>query len=181
MRLDLKGSWDLEAGAPEYLTPEDELLCDPSAGWLCSQVDCSIENIAQSTGNTLKDATSLKWFNAGENSMLSLQDGLLVEYDVATMSAIGVVFLDLPDNCTVRLLDAQGNEVDVVNTDGSNAVAVEALDEESGEVVSRVERNSQGGFYQIFQPNKWVARKAKEAAEAARVKAEQQEISVSAV
>lgn len=22
---------------------EDELLCDPSSGWLCSRVDCSLE------------------------------------------------------------------------------------------------------------------------------------------
>lgn len=24
------------------LTPEEELICDPSAGWLCSKVDCSL-------------------------------------------------------------------------------------------------------------------------------------------
>lgn len=42
LRLDLEHSWADPSG-PRPLTPPDELICDPSAGWLCSQVDCSLE------------------------------------------------------------------------------------------------------------------------------------------
>ena len=27
---------------PQPLMPEDELICDPAAGWLCSKVDCPV-------------------------------------------------------------------------------------------------------------------------------------------
>lgn len=27
---------------PQPITPEEELICDPSAGWLCSKVDCAL-------------------------------------------------------------------------------------------------------------------------------------------
>lgn len=88
-----------------------------------------------------------------------------MEYDVATMAPIGAVFIDVPDEGLVRLVDERGREVDAINTDGSAAVAVEVLDS-SGEIVRRAERNSHGTFFQIFQPNKWVLRKQKESAEA---------------
>jgi len=167
LRLDLRGDWDTSnrnGNPPEYLVPEKELLCDPSSGWLCSQVSCEVESSAATS------APSVTWFNAGPASMLSLQDGLLVEYDVATMSAIGAVFLEVQQGSRVVLVDASGMAVDAVGTDGSSVVAVEIVDEENGAVLQRVERNSSGGFYQIFQPNKWVAKKAKEAEEAARVR-----------
>ena len=102
--------------------------------------------------------------------MLSLQDGLLVEYDVGTMSPIGAVFLEVPEGAAVRLVDAAGAVVDAVGTDGSAAVAVEVVVD--GEVTQRTERNAEGGFYQIFQANKWVARRAKEAEAARRAAAE---------
>lgn len=162
-RLDLRGSWE-GSDAPEYLLPEDEMLCDPSSGWLCSKVDCAVDEVGAQPPTT--------WFNVSPTAMLSLQDGLLVEYDVATMSAVGAVFLDVPEGTSVRLVDATGAEVDAVRTDGSAAVAVEVVDADNGAVLQRAERNAAGGFYQIWQPNKWVARKAKEAAERARRDAE---------
>lgn len=41
LRLDLRHRWD-DPGAPTPLVPEDELICDPAAGWLCSKVDCPV-------------------------------------------------------------------------------------------------------------------------------------------
>ena len=42
LRLDLAHRWD-DPSAPQPVVPEDELICDPSAGWLCSQANCSLE------------------------------------------------------------------------------------------------------------------------------------------
>jgi hypothetical protein len=163
-RLDLKGSWDSQH-SPEYLVPEEELLCDPSAGWLCSKVDCSIPSAGEDA------TTGVQWFNSGPTSMLSLQDGLLIEYDAVCMAPIGAVFLEVPDHCFIRLVDHQGVEVDTVSTDGSSAARVEMVDRQASQVVEFVERNADGKFYQIFQPNKWVIRKQKEASSKASLSA----------
>jgi len=145
-RVDLKGSWDAR-DAPQILTPPEELICDVSSGFLCSEVDCSV-------GSIDGDGGEISWFNSGLRSMLHLQDNMLIEYDAMNMAPIGAVFLDVPDCCLVRLVDSQGEEIDTVTTDGSAAVAVELVDRTSGDVTERVARNEQGGFYRIFQPNK---------------------------
>jgi hypothetical protein len=188
LRLDLQGRWD-DQGPPKYMVPTSELLCDPSSGWLCSEIDAlSVQNQQeeQSDGENEEkneeeqmiisnsSKQSGNWFNAGKTTMLSLQDDVLVEYDIATMSPIGAVFLKVPENAVVQMVDAQGRRVDTVHGDGADAVAVEILDpelfdENNGNVViMRAERNDSGCFYQIFQQNKWVAKKKKEAEEAAR-------------
>ena len=51
--------------------------------------------------------------------------------------------------------------------DGSDAVAVVLTDPASG-ATTRLERNEQGTFYRVFQPNKWRLRKQAEAEAAAR-------------
>lgn len=154
-RLDLKGSWKSEE-MPEYLTPDEELLCDPSSGFLCSKVDCNIPGADDGT------SSSAQWFNSGPTSMLSLQDGLLIEYDAVCMAPIGAVFLEVPDHCHIRLVDEHGDIIDAVLTDGSTATTVEMVDTQAQQVVETVHRNQDGKFYQIFQPNKWVIRKQKE-------------------
>lgn len=161
-RLDLKGSWDSKQ-VPEYLTPDEELLCDPTAGFLCSKVDCSIPDVNDGGASS---SLQQSWFNSGPTSMLSLQDGILVEYDAVCMAPIGAVFLQVPDHCHIRLVDKHGNIVDTVTTDGSAATTVEMVDTQAQEVVEKVYRNDEGKFYQIFQPNKWVIRKQKEMQEA---------------
>ena len=166
LRLDLKGEWN-DPGPPQYLVPEDELLCDPSSGWLCSEVDCSLD-----VDGKIPEVT---WFNVGPSTMLSLQEDVLVEYDTNTMSPIGAVFLKVPEGSIVRLVDAAGEKVDAVGTNGAHAVAVEIVDGEINEVIMRAERNDRGSFYQIFQHNKWVAKKKKEAEEAARAAKEGKE------
>ena len=45
-----------------------------------------------------------------------LQDDIIVEYDTRSMSPIGLVCMDMPDDCTARLVDAAGQEVDALNT-----------------------------------------------------------------
>jgi hypothetical protein len=42
LRLDLKHGWH-DLSPPQPLLPEDEQICDPTAGWLCSKVDCALE------------------------------------------------------------------------------------------------------------------------------------------
>jgi hypothetical protein len=165
-RLDLRGQWG-DPGPPECLVPEEDLLCDPEAGWLCSQVDCALE----AGGAAAAAAQRGTWFNAGPGAMLLHQGALVIEYDVASMSPVGAACLGVPDGASVRLVDAAGAMVDCVGTDGGAAVAVEVVDGSSGEVVQRVGRNPEGGFYQIFQINKWRARKAKEAAREAAARA----------
>lgn len=174
LRLDLRHRWD-DPGAPTPLVPEDELICDPAAGWLCSKVDCPVPEDAEYTPLDLSPPVT--WLNAGPNCMLAVQDELIVEYDTRSMAPIGMVCMDLPDDCTVVLRDAQGGEVDGVNTDGSAAVALEVMSPD-GELHQRIKRNHVGGFFQIYQHNKWVARKKKEAEEAAR--RQQQEAAVAA-
>ena len=186
LRLDLQGRWD-DPSPPKYMVPQSELLCDPSSGWLCSEIDCSVDLDAEECLENENEEKMIlassakkigKWFNAGATTMLSLQEEVLVEYDVATMAPIGAVFLNVPEGGVVRLVDAQGNEIDAILGDGSDAVAVEVVDPEIKEsvdgnvaVLMRAERNDRGCFYQIFQHNKWVARKKKEAEEAARTAA----------
>ena len=41
LRLDLAHRWD-DPSPPAPLLPENELICDPAAGWLCCPVDCSV-------------------------------------------------------------------------------------------------------------------------------------------
>jgi len=189
LRLDLQGRWD-DQGPPKYMVPSSELLCEPSSGWLCSEIDCSVDLPADLGQEEEKDDGKMilsldrgnkvgnrggKWFNAGATTMLSLQEEVLVEYDIATMAPIGAVFLNVPEKTVVRLVDKEGRKVDSVNGDGSDAVAVEIIDPElknldtgEGIALMRAERNDEGCFYQIFQHNKWVAKKKKEAEEAAR-------------
>jgi hypothetical protein len=68
------------------VTPEDELVCDPSAGWLCSALDCGLSSPLDGS----PEAT--RWFAAGPDCLLAhCEGGLLVEYDCATRAPIGLV------------------------------------------------------------------------------------------
>lgn len=96
------------------------------------------------------------------------QDDIIVQYDSRTMAAVGLVCASLPEGAHVSLVDAAGAPVDGVATDGSAAAAlVVRAGGPGGAEVDRVERNAEGGFFRVFQTNKWAVRKAREAAEAA--------------
>jgi hypothetical protein len=47
-----------------------------------------------------------------------LQDEIVVEYDSRAMAPIGLVCMDLPDDCRVVLVEQAGAEVDAVGTGG---------------------------------------------------------------
>eukprot|EP00898_Chlorokybus_atmophyticus_P003927 jgi/Chlat1/4535/Chrsp29S08895 len=140
LRLDLHHEFG-SPDPPSPIVPVDELLCDPSKGYLCGRTECSIigENIE-----------GVMWFPAGPSCMLALQDELLVEYNTRWRAPIGVVAKGV-EHARVRLLDSAGEEVTV--GDGSEAVVAEITREDGS--VERVERNDRGGFFKVFQPNKW--------------------------
>jgi hypothetical protein len=86
VRLDLRQAW-ADAGTPAPITPEDELVCDPDAGWLCSALDCGLASSLEEGGRT-----ATQWFPAGASCLLALHDGkLLVEYDMSTRAPVGLV------------------------------------------------------------------------------------------
>jgi hypothetical protein len=85
VRVDLKQAW-ADAATPSPITPEDELVCDPDAGWLCSALDCGLASSLD------EGRTATQWFPAGPGCLLALHDGkLLVEYDMTTRAPIGLV------------------------------------------------------------------------------------------
>ncbi|KAK9806310.1 hypothetical protein WJX72_009584 [[Myrmecia] bisecta] len=139
LRLDLQYGWQDEL-PPQPILPDDERLCNPEDGWLCSQLDCG--------------------------------GGMLVEYDSKSMAMVGVVLMNVGAQDSVTLLDSKGRAIDVtdMSEDGADAVAVEHSNA-AGELIRRVERNAKGGFFTIFQHNKWRLRKEQEQREAARLPA----------
>lgn len=175
LRLDISGGWT-DAAAPTVVTAVEELLCDPSDRWLCSKIDCVIEDVENSDGEDAESAISAstpaprsyKWYSAGRACMLSLQNDIVVEYDIKTMAPVGAVAMNLAPGTNMRLVDGQGREVDAINTDGSVAVAVELTHPQTGEV-QRIERNMYGTFFTIFQPNKWVMKKQQQKEEEERL------------
>jgi hypothetical protein len=158
-RLDLRGGW-APGAAPEYLVPPEELLCDPEAGWLCSEVVCGISGPASELGGGGGAAAAPPaWLNSGGGHMLHLTEaGMVVEYDATAMAPVGVAVLTAPPGAVMRLVDAGGAPVDAVRGGGDDAAALEVVDL-FGEVAARVERSAEGRFYRVFQPNKWAARK----------------------
>lgn len=163
LRLDMKHEW-ADRSPPVSIVPDDELLCDTASGWLCSQIDAKIGDADAAPGVT--------WLPAGPNVMLALQANLLVEYDMEMAAAVGVV-AKAPEGTTVRMLDVRGNPStsetgsDVAFVEVTSPVAAEDGSATSTLQTKRYERNAAGGFYQIFQPNKWRLKQEKKKAEAA--------------
>jgi hypothetical protein len=84
--------------------------------------------------------------------LMAHQGDLLVEYDMATASPVGVVaFLK---GRPFELVNAQGGKPSAV--DGSDVAAVVLTDSETGEV-TRLERNACGSFYQVCMPEQLAA------------------------
>ncbi|KXZ48613.1 hypothetical protein GPECTOR_26g516 [Gonium pectorale] len=159
-RLDMAAEWG-DASAPVPVVPEDELLCDPDAGWLCSQIDCKVGD--NSSG-------FVTWYPVGSATILALQaGGLLIEYDMASAAPIGLV-ARVPEESSLRLLRADGSPSE--REDGADVAEVQVL-EPNGEVRESLPRNPQGAFFRIFQPNKWrLKRQQKMQAEAEAAKAQ---------
>jgi len=149
LRLDLEAGWSASDVPVPVPLSEDELLCDPTAGWLCSPAS----PIGADTPHT-------KWFPAGPSTLLALHDDLLVEYDAATRAPMGLV-TRVPDGAEVLLRDAAGRPGSA--PDGSDVAEVAVANANTGPEV--YPRNEHGGFWRVYQPNKWRLRKMKEAAE----------------
>jgi len=167
-------------------TPSSSSSSPPDGGWLRSRVECGLAQGAGAAASLDEQAPgasqAVEWFAAGGDVLLALQDGLLVEYDLPSRAPVGLV-AKLPEEeppaagegargaagggsgggaVRVRLVDARGTPVDPLG-DGADAVAVVIYGADGSEV-ERVPRNGQGGFFRIFQENKWRKKKAAAAA-----------------
>lgn len=161
LRLDLQHSWNSQ-DAPSPILPGHDLIADPNAGWLCSQLECSLDGSNGSGGSN-----AVKWLAAGPNCLLAVQDDLLVEYDMQMRAPLGLVaFLE---GRQASLVTQGGGPPQA--EDGSDAVAVVLTDPATG-ATTRLERNAQGSFYRVFQPNKWRLKKEAEAEAAKQAAAE---------
>ncbi|KAG2492808.1 hypothetical protein HYH03_008968 [Edaphochlamys debaryana] len=142
-RLDLAADW-ADTAPPVPVTPADELLCDPSAGWLCSHLDCKVGDNSQASG--------VRWYPVGSETILALhEEGLLIEYDMATAAPIGVV-TRVPEDCRLELVSAQGGPSG--RDDGADVAEIRVI-EADGSLREAIPRNPAGAFYRIFQKNKW--------------------------
>lgn len=94
LRLDLAHSWD-SSEAPSPLLPGHDLIADPNAGWLCSQLECGLDSSSggsSSNGTGGSDGSkAVVWLPAGPNCLLAAQDDLLVEYDMQMRAPLGLV------------------------------------------------------------------------------------------
>lgn len=77
LRLDVEFAWS-SCEDPVPVTPDMEIVCDVSAGYVCAQDACSV---------LWQDG--IKWFTISEGALLALHDGLLLEYDMRTFAPIG--------------------------------------------------------------------------------------------
>jgi len=143
-RVDLTQRWD-DLSTPKQDLAEEELLCDPAAGFLCGRDACDI------IGKDIEDVVT--WYPCGGDVILAAQDDVLVEYSVAAASPMGAVVTSMKGRHVV-LRDARGKDVTDDMGDGSNVVTVVLVGEDGDEEI--IPRNAEGGFFQIFQHNKWV-------------------------
>ncbi|KAF5837188.1 Metallo-dependent phosphatase-like protein [Dunaliella salina] len=155
VRLDMAHAWDSQ-DAPQPILHKDKLIPSPSAGWLTSQLDCSTDS---QKGGPVKPALRTEWFPVGFPSMLALQGSTLVEYDMRTFAPIGLLG-KVPPGCRVSLLDASGAEIHPPYSNAAEVQTVAVVDDMTGGS-TRYPRNDQGGFFVIYQPNKWKLKQQK--------------------
>ena len=77
LRLDAEFAW-ADADNPVPVTPDEEIICDVSAGYLCARDACSVlwrEHVT--------------WFTVRADTLLAHQDEMLVEYDMQTFAPTG--------------------------------------------------------------------------------------------
>lgn len=77
LRRDVAFRWD-DPSDPASLVPDDEIVCDPFAGFVCARDACSalwLDNV--------------RWWTTGPGPLLAAQDGMLLEYDCATFAPTG--------------------------------------------------------------------------------------------
>lgn len=82
LRLDLAHGW-ADVAAPAPIIAEDEVICDPAAGWLCSQLTCRVGESSE----------YVRWIPAGADAILAVQNDMVVEYDLRSAAPVGLVAL----------------------------------------------------------------------------------------
>ncbi|KAK9802059.1 hypothetical protein WJX73_008858 [Symbiochloris irregularis] len=134
------------------------------------------------SGSSPSGQAALQWYDIGRGRLLARYPGLLCEFDAELRAPMGAVFVNMEPEDTLSFLDSDGNELNVPSSSSSsNGVAnSRALDCRAADTIAlhsslpansrRAQRNSEGGFYQIFQPNKWRLRKEREAQAAAHAR-----------
>lgn len=109
------------------------------------------------------ERSGIQWYPAGNGVMLAHMQGLLVEYDMESYAAMGLV-TKAPEGSTVRMLDSRGQQA---RFGGEDAAYVEVTrpaapsspaggqgegDGKAGgssaPVVERIKRNQFGSFFQ---------------------------------
>jgi hypothetical protein len=81
LRLDLDVIWS-DTAVPVPRTPDDEIVCDVEAGYICARDACSV-----------LWWDSVEWWPTGEKTMLALQDDMLLEYNTTTFAPAGMLLL----------------------------------------------------------------------------------------
>lgn len=177
LRLDLEHPWRSECPPQPILPPQDQLCDSEDECWPFDEI-LPAAAIRNDAGNDGEQGTAVferpasssqqqrRWMTVGQGRLLSLEDSMLVEYNVASRAPIGVVFLSIEDGEEVVLLDRAGAPIVAQGTNDGDGEAVAAVElrDQSGRVTQRVDRNQEGGFFQVFQQNKWRLRKQREAA-----------------
>jgi hypothetical protein len=87
-RLDVQFAW-ADDSDPVPVTPDDEIVCDVSAGYVCARDACSVlwhDNV--------------KWFTISADALLGWQDDMLIEYDMHTFAPLGA---RATESCVARI------------------------------------------------------------------------------
>ena len=72
------------------VTPDDEIVCDVSAGYICARDACGV-----------MWHDDVKWYTISEDALLAWQDGMLIEYDMHTFSPLGAFKRKFPESSAV--------------------------------------------------------------------------------
>lgn len=83
LRLDSQFAWNSRED-PVSLTPDDEIVCDVSSGYVCARDACSV---------LWHEAVT--WHTVSSDVLLAEQDGMLIEYDIHTFSPVGALLTSL--------------------------------------------------------------------------------------
>ncbi|KAL6768266.1 hypothetical protein ACKKBF_B38445 [Auxenochlorella protothecoides x Auxenochlorella symbiontica] len=161
LRLDLVQEWGSRA-APAPRPNRTNLLKAPSVVPVMSALPG-----LQFEGGEALESTAAQWFQIGNGAVLGRKEGLLVEYEAASASPIGVVLTDLEDDHQIRFRGADGGILSGIALDEATSLEVHGPEGDGAAevaVLHSIPRNAQGTFYQIFQRNKWQLRLAKESA-----------------
>ncbi|BDA46759.1 probable 3',5'-cyclic adenosine monophosphate phosphodiesterase Cpd at N-terminal half [Coccomyxa sp. Obi] len=158
LRLDLEHPWRSERPPQPILPPQDQLCDSEDECWPFDEIPPAAASRSNGAGNSGEQGTVIferpasssqqqrRWMAVGQGRLLSLEDSMLVEYNVASRAPIGVVFLSIEDGEEVVLVDRAGEPVvtDSVGDGNGEAVAAVELRDQSGRVTQCFSRTNGG-------------------------------------